>query len=238
MCVFWRCVCVCVRRHRFLFIRDIFWGWEQAVCYFNYTLSGRISPPELKLLLVFFCVFFFVLQLHIKISAKGWENNVDSLSEITVQSSVRTKMFSCFTESCRLDEGLHSPRFYSLALKESCTRPPARVSSLVFKCLRWKIGHGSRQPRRAAVLTVTFVLGKVTTMCQVSILLTAVEGTGGGDRCWHKLDWWHVRLVFRSLKRTGPNSFDCVCVCVREWLCVRRLLVIQDGRRPACVFLW
>lgn len=40
-------------------------------------------------------------------------------------------MFSCFTESCRLDEGLHSPRFYSLALKESCARPPARVSSLV-----------------------------------------------------------------------------------------------------------
>ena len=98
-------VCVCVRGHRFLLMRDVFWGWEQVVCYFNYILSGRINPTELKLLLFF---VFFLLQLHIKMSAKGWENNMDSLSKITVQSSVRTKMFSYFTESCRLDEGLHA----------------------------------------------------------------------------------------------------------------------------------
>lgn len=42
------------------------------------------------------------------------------------------------------------------------------------------------------------------------------------DCCWHKLDWWHVRLVFRSLKRTGSYSFgrERVCVCVGEGLSV------------------
>lgn len=138
------------------------------------------------------------------------------------------------------------PQFHLEGLNEFGAPRPAHVSSSVFKCLRWKIGHGLCQLRRAVLLTVTFVLGKVTTMCQVSILLTAVNTNccfccccrGDGRRgCWHKLDWWHVRLVFGSLKRTGPNSFNCVCVCVRnsKRLCVCLRLAV--GLSP-CYSEW
>lgn len=106
------------------------------------------------------------------------------------------------------------------------------------------------QLRRARLLTVTFVLGKVTTMWRVSILLTAVNtnscfyscrwGDGRKDRSWHKLNWWHVRLVFRNLKRTGPDPFwlcvsELVYVCVYGGMVVSLIFRMDAGQ---CVFLW
>lgn len=133
------------------------------------------------------------------------------------------------------------------------------VSSLAFKCLCLKTGHCMCQLRCDRLLTVTFVLGKVTTVRLVSILLTAVNTNScfcscrrsdrWKDRSWHKLDWWHVRLGYRNVKKTGMDSFwlcvrDCLGVCARpeRWFVCEGfggvffyLLAIQGGCWPVCV---
>lgn len=72
-------------------------------------------------------------------------------------------------------------------------------------------------------------------MCRARILLAAVnmnccfcccQGDGWRDCSWLKLDWWHVRLVFRSLRRTGPHFFDFLYVWERE---VVRVWVVCKG---------
>lgn len=83
------------------------------------------------------------------------------------------------------------------------------------RCRRWHLFSGRLQQR-----------------VKISIPLTAVDTHPCFHSCcladrwrdcrWHKLDWWHVRLVFRSLKRTGSSSFgrESVCVRVGEGSCV------------------
>lgn len=72
----------------------------------------------------------------------------------------------------------------------------------------------------------------------IVVFSRAVQGTGGeGGRRWHKLDWWHVGLVFGCLKRTGPGSLYRVSQggCAWEgWGGMNCSLVIQDGHWPVC----
>lgn len=99
------------------------------------------------------------------------------------------------------------------------------MSFLVFQSPSWNAGHCMRQLRCVWGLTVTFVLGKVTSMWWVRILLTAVntnscfcccrEGDEFKHLSWHKLDWWHVRLAFRSLK--GQEHILSTVSCYAGW---------------------
>lgn len=161
-------------------------------------------------------------------------------------------MFSYFTESCHPD-GLHGGK----KTVSSVGYEWIPYSSSSFSCVisnftdatveRWDMAcvsiHG------AVLSTVTFVLGKVTTMCQEKYfpdccqheLLFLVElfrgQVGRGGRCWHKLYWWHVGLACGCLKRTGRSSLNYVSQggCAWEgWGGVNCSLVIQDGHWPVC----
>lgn len=161
-------------------------------------------------------------------------------------------MVSYFTRSCHPDEGLHRGKesgwfsgFKWILHCFSCScaicsfknvnaeRPDiARVSE-----------EGPRYWRRH------LFLGRLRQLVKTRIPLIAVNSDScsrsccPGDRwracCWHKLDWWHVRLAFRSRKGTGPNFF-WQCVWVSEKVCVcegKPELSLCYSGWPLCVSL-
>ena len=135
----------------------------------------------------------------------------------------------------------HTSTFLLVGFKWILSSSPAHVSSSLFKCLSWNVGHGSCQPSRGRAM-MTFVLGEgyddvsskySPVYCQHELLFLLLLWSW----CRGRVDGRRLTQiglvacqvgVWKSKKDRSQCFWLCVCVCV----CV---CVWGGGPRPLCV---